>query len=182
MTLFEAQDDVPVHQGLPSPGMGTTDVNKRNSLNQSTALEDLLELRQSAVHGIGAFARRGLQSGAALGRYGGRHHQRGDPVPSLRTDAVTYLFGLSNGTVIDGSDGGNALGFLNHSCCPNCAAMETLDEDGELWIEIATRQRIRAGEELFIDYALDIGNGDPAAYPCRCGAPGCRSTLALRPE
>jgi SET domain-containing protein len=35
---------------------------------------------------------------------------------------VTYLFALSDGATIDGSDGGNATRYINHSCRPNCVA------------------------------------------------------------
>lgn len=70
--------------------------------------------------------------------------------------AITYLFGLSDGTVIDGSRGGNALRHLNHNCAPNCEAVETEASDGTLHLEIVTLREIAQDEELFIDYALDI--------------------------
>ena len=41
-----------------------------------------------------------------------------------RHDGITYLFNLSDGTTIDGGDGGNATRFLNHACKPNCEAVE----------------------------------------------------------
>ncbi len=85
---------------------------------------------------------------------------------------------LSDGTVIDGNVGGNATRHINHSCAPNCQAEEEEGDDGQLVIVIPTRRRIRAGDELFIDYRLDVGGDDPAAYQCRCGAPRCRGTLA----
>ena len=80
----------------------------------------------------------------------------------------TYLFALSDGRCIDGASQGNEARFANHSCEPNCTAVEETDDDDELGIVIRTRRRIRAGEELFIDYRLDVGINDPAAYRCRC--------------
>ena len=139
------------------------------------ACEDL-ELRPSAVHGLGAFARRGVPPGHTIGLYEGRRFRPGDG-PVERPD-LTYVFGLSDGTLIDGADGGNATRHINHSCEPNCQASEITDEDGVLHIEIRTRRRIRAGEELFIDYRLDVGDADPQAYRCHCGAARCRGTLA----
>ena len=36
----------------------------------------------------------------------------------------TFVFGLSDGRVIDGSRGGNSTRFLNHDCSPNYEAIE----------------------------------------------------------
>jgi SET domain len=72
-------------------------------------------------------------------------------------DRLTYLFALSDGTLIDGAQGGNATRHLNHACEPNCEAVEDHDEDGRLTVRIETTKSIRANDELFLDYALDIG-------------------------
>jgi SET domain-containing protein len=50
--------------------------------------------------------------------------------------------------------------------------------DGQLRVVIRALRDIRAGEELFLDYALDVGDDDPSLYPCRCGTPSCRGTMA----
>ena len=139
---------------------------------------DEIELKPSAVHGLGAIAARGLPPGHRLGSYEGRRYLPGDDHPPF-DDGLTYMFGLSDGTLIDGADGGNATRHINHSCEPNCQASEVTDEDGVLHIEIRTRRRIRAGEELFIDYRLDVGDADPTGFACHCGAPNCRGTLAV---
>jgi SET domain-containing protein len=60
---------------------------------------------------------------------------------------------------------------------PNVESIEDRDEAGRLVITIRALRRIRAGEELFLDYALDVGGEDPAEYPCRCGSTRCRGTL-----
>lgn len=139
--------------------------------------DDAIEVRPSTVHGHGAFATRTVPRGGAIGTYGGRRYTPEQTGGRDWNDALTYVFGLSDGSFIDGSEGGNATRHLNHSCAPNCVAVEV--EDGGLpQIVIEARRRIRPGEELFIDYALDIGDGDPADFPCRCGAPRCRGTMA----
>jgi SET domain-containing protein len=140
---------------------------------------DELELRESAVHGLGTFAARGMPPGHCVGHYEGRRYAPWTQRALAGEPGLTYMFGLSDGTLIDGAQGGNATRHINHSCEPNCRASEQIDEDGGLHIVILTRRRIRAGEELFIDYRLDVGDDDPARYPCRCGAPRCRGTLAL---
>ncbi|MCC9596717.1 MULTISPECIES: SET domain-containing protein [unclassified Rubrivivax] len=139
------------------------------------------EVRDSHVHGLGAFATRDLRRGERLGLYAGR---RWSPAEIERLDwdnALTYFFGLSDGSMIDGREGGNGTRHFNHSCAPNCAAYEVEDEDGRLQIAIEARRAIRAGEELFIDYSLDIGDEDPAGFACHCGAPRCRGTMAAPP-
>jgi hypothetical protein len=88
----------------------------------------------------------------------------------------TFLFGLSDGRVIDGSRGGNSARWLNHACAPNC---ETIEDSGRIFIH--TLRAIDAGEELFIEYLL--ATDDPldddvrAQYVCRCSASDCRRSM-----
>jgi len=142
--------------------------------------EETIEVRHSTVHGQGAFATRPLPRGRPIGTYGGRRYAPGEVGGRDWNNGLTYVFGLSDGSIIDGSDGGNATRHLNHSCAPNCVAFEIENDDGGAEVVIEARRRIRAGEELFIDYALDIGEDDPQEYPCRCGAPKCRGTMASK--
>lgn len=139
-----------------------------------------IEVRESRVHGLGAFATKPLQRGAEIGEYLGRRYAPGEQAGHEWDNTVTYVFGLSDGSIIDGREGGNATRHLNHSCAPNCRAWEVEDEGGNggLRVVIEAKRRIRAGDELFIDYALDIGDDDPADFPCHCGAPKCRGTMA----
>lgn len=138
----------------------------------------VVEVRNSPVHGLGAFATRGLQRGHAIGVYVGRLYRAGEVATHEWDNGLTYVFGLSDGSFIDGGEGGNETRHLNHSCSPNCQAYEVLQPGGEVQVVIEARRRIRSGEELFIDYALDIGDDDPADYPCSCGAAACRGTMA----
>jgi SET domain-containing protein len=91
-------------------------------------------------------------------------------------DSHTFVFGLSDGRVIDGSRGGNSARFLNHACVPNCEAIETGDR-----VFIHALVPIAAGDELFIDYALSIEGAVTddirLQYTCHCGASGCRGTM-----
>jgi len=151
-----------------------------NPQNTPAAMGELptIEVRRSDVHGLGAFARQGLQRGCELGAYTGRRYSAGEMAERDWDNELTYVFGLSDGSLIDGSEGGNATRHINHSCQPNCQASEVTDDDGLLCVVIESRRRIRPGEELFIDYALDIGADDPADFPCRCGTRACRGTMA----
>ncbi|MFM0154923.1 SET domain-containing protein-lysine N-methyltransferase [Paraburkholderia sediminicola] len=138
-----------------------------------------VSVRRSRVHGRGVFALRPLCAGERLFEYTGtvmswkravsRHRQYGE-------EGHTFLFGLSDGRVIDGSLGGNSARWLNHACEANCEAVET---DGRVYIEAITD--IEAGAELFIAYGLategTVSEEMRAAYACRCGAPRCTGTM-----
>jgi SET domain-containing protein len=136
-----------------------------------------IEVRASGLHGHGAFAAAALARGAVLGHYAGRRHPADEVHERDWDHATTHVFGLSDGSVIDGAEGGNATRFLNHSCTPNCIAFEIEDGAGQAQIQIETRRRIKAGTELTLDYGLAAESGAPADYPCRCGTPRCRGTL-----
>ena len=154
----------------------------QSSKNIASALAHV-EVRHSSVHGHGVFAARELPPGALVGVYAGRRYAAHEACAMAWDDGLTYLFGLSDGTLIDGAQGGNATRHLNHACEPNCEAVEEYADDGQLTVRIETIKAIRAGEELFLDYALDIDAGDdPADYPCRCGLQRCRRTLVAPVE
>jgi SET domain-containing protein len=142
------------------------------------ALAQPIEVRRSDVHGLGVFAACDLKAGTVIGAYAGRRLSPEDVERMQWDEELTYLFGLSDGSVIDGSVGGNATRHLNHACEPNCEAVEFYDDDGQLAVRIETIRTVRAGEELFLDYSLVIDDSeDPRDYPCRCGTRGCRGTL-----
>jgi SET domain-containing protein len=111
-----------------------------------------LEVRHSSVHGYGVFAARELPSGTLVGVYAGRRYTAHEARAMAWDDGLTYLFGLSDGTLIDGAQGGNATRHLNHACEPNCEAVEDFADDGQLTVRIETINAVRAGEELFLDY------------------------------
>lgn len=136
-------------------------------------------VRRSSVHGKGVFALRSLAAGERVLEYKGEITAWRDAVRRHRREGVaghTFLFGLSDGRVIDGSRGGNSARWLNHACAPNC---ETIEDAGRIFIH--TLRPIDAGEELFIEYLLAID--DPldedvrAQYACRCSASECRQSM-----
>jgi hypothetical protein len=132
-------------------------------------------VRRSAVHGSGLFAVRDIAAGQQLGVYEGRRY--GSVAEREWDPRRVYVFGLSDGTFIDGSEGGNELRRINHSCEPNCAAYEVEQADGTLAIVIETLRCVQRGEELLLDYALDVDPADAGDFACRCGAATCRGTM-----
>ena len=88
----------------------------------------------------------------------------------------TMLFAVDDKTVIDATHRGGSARFINHSCAPNCEAIE---EDARIFID--TIRRIPAGSELTYDYNLVLEERHTPtvkrAHACFCGVRGCRGTL-----
>ena len=137
-----------------------------------------ISVRRSNIHGRGVFATAAIRKGTRIIEYKGRRmsERAADEQYGDDEGPHTFLFLLDNAIVIDANRGGNSARWINHSCRPNCEAIE---EDGRMYIE-ATRN-IRAGEELTYDYNLVVGERHTPAlkrqYACGCGARNCRGTM-----
>lgn len=144
-------------------------------------------VRSSAVHGNGVFARRLIPAGEPIIEYRGERIEWSEALirAELKGGPVnhTFFFTLADGRMIDGGSDGNEARFINHSCEPNCEAME--HQDGSVFIY--SLMDIRRGEELVYNYALIYEARHTAAvrraFVCHCGAPGCTGTmLAPKPR
>lgn len=142
-------------------------------------------LRKSPIAGYGAFATRRIRKGQRIIEYVGEiitqaESDRRYP-DNGRDNHHTFLFEIDDVRVIDASYGGNAARFINHSCDPNC---EAIDEEGRIFI--FARRNIQPGTELAYDYSYAPEKGDTAAiaaqYPCYCGARRCRGTIMELPR
>jgi SET domain-containing protein len=143
-------------------------------------------IRKSRIAGKGAFATRRIRKGQRIIEYIGERISEAesdrrypDEHKPGKKPHHTFLFAVDDDTVIDATYGGNASRFINHSCDPNC---EAIDEDGRIFI--FARRNIQPGEELAYDYqyARDSADGplDEAMYPCSCGSARCRGTILER--
>jgi SET domain-containing protein len=135
-----------------------------------------IEVRESGVHGRGLYATKPIPKGALIIEYTGKR-VLWENVPDDLADSHTFLFGLDNGTdVIDPTTGGNEARWINHSCDPNCEAIE---ENGRIFI-YALRD-LQPGEELFYDYALQVDEPITREVAeesrCFCGSARCRGTM-----
>jgi SET domain-containing protein len=138
----------------------------------------MIRTGRSGVHGEGAFAVRDLAEGERIGVYEGRRYSAGEVAQRDWDHDLTYVFGLTDGSVIDASSGGNATRHLNHSCAPNCIAYEEIGPGGLTFIVFYALRAIRAGAELFLDYRLEVEDAHaPGAFACACGAASCRGTV-----
>jgi hypothetical protein len=144
----------------------------------------MIKTQHSPVHGTGVFAATHIAQGQRLGTYEGRRYTARQATRRDWDPALTYVFGLSDGSMIDGSDGGNETRHLNHSCEPNCEAHEEVGPRGRLSIVFYALGEVRAGDELFIDYGLLVDEPTtPAEYQCGCRSLRCRGTmLASAPD
>jgi uncharacterized protein len=141
------------------------------------------EVRRSKIQGRGVFATRTIRSGTRLIEYRGEliEEDEADRRYPWQDDEPhhTFLFRLDDGGVIDAGPSRSAAKYINHSCDPNCEAVEV---DGHIFID-AIRD-IRRGEELAYDYNFVLDEPHNAAnrklYPCYCGSATCRGTILAR--
>lgn len=137
----------------------------------------MIEVRNSPIHGRGVFATAAIRKGRRIIEYTGRRVPWKE-VPDVIDETHTFLFGINDGAdVIDPEIDGNDARWINHSCNPNCEAIE--EEDGRVFIYAL--RGIKPGEELFYDYQLEveepITDEVKQESRCDCGSPKCRGTL-----
>jgi uncharacterized protein len=145
----------------------------------------LLEVRASALHGLGAFALRRIRKGTRIIEYLGERvsHAEADRRYESKDehDSHTFLFIVDGRTVIDAGVDGNDARFLNHGCEPNC---ESVIQERRVFIKAL--RTIEPGEELTYDYQIQREPDDPPdvdeIFACRCGASGCRGSMLWPPR
>ena len=163
---------------------GSAKVAPKRSAARKAAPEKLYVVRWSKIHGRGVFAAADIPKGARIVEYKGKRisyklacklYPDVDGKPTH-----TFLFEIDDDTVIDAAQGGNAARWINHSCEPNC---EAVDDDGRIYIEAI--RKIKAGEELGYNYGITLDEkhtkAEKARWPCYCGKKTCRGTL-LQPK
>lgn len=137
-------------------------------------------VRKSTIHGRGVFALAPIAKGSRLIEYTGERisHEKADEryAEEQENSPHTMLFAVDDATVIDATRRGSSARWFNHSCAPNC---EAIDEEGRIFIE--TTRSVGAGDELTYDYNLILDEPHtPAvkrAHPCHCGKRQCRGTI-----
>jgi SET domain-containing protein len=133
-----------------------------------------IEVRESGVHGRGVYARQLIARGTRIIEYTGERVSW-EAAPDDE-NPHTFNFGLDNGYVINPEVGGNDARWINHSCDPNCEAVE---EDDRIFIYAI--RNIQPGEELLYDYHMEldepITESTKKKFGCQCGASNCRGTM-----
>ncbi len=138
------------------------------------------ELRTSEIQGTGAFAIRTIRKGTRIIEYLGQRISWRTADKRYDDDNMsrhhTFLFTVDDKTVIDAAVNGNDARFINHSCEPNC---EAINDRKRIFIEAI--KTIPAGTELVYDYQYERTDDhtaeDEKFYRCRCDSPKCRGTI-----
>lgn len=135
-------------------------------------------VRNSGIHGKGVFALTRIFAQTRLIEYTGQRLTEAQVDKRYANDdnPHTFLFALDDGIVIDATIGGNSARWINHSCAPNC---EAVDDGDRIYIE--TLRAIRPGEELSYNYGIELEERHTPelkrVYQCRCGARRCKGTI-----
>lgn len=139
-----------------------------------------LSVRRSGIHGRGVYARAPIPADTRIVEYRGERITNAEAERRYPDDFSgahhTFLFAVDDEMMIDAAFGGNLARWINHSCDPNCEAVE---EDGRMYID--SIRDIEPGEELAYDYNYILPERHTAKmkarFPCHCGAASCRGTI-----
>jgi len=126
-----------------------------------------IEVRASAVQGLGIFATRQFHAGERIARI--KVVREITPEAPIRGDLGERSDHCSH------PDGKTVLvafpeRHVNHSCDPN--AFEKFEREISY---LVARRPIAKGDEVTIDYNINVTNG--TAWPCGCGAKRCRGEV-----
>jgi len=135
---------------------------------------------RSGIQGRGAFATTRIRKGTRIIEYTGELISPEEEARRYDNNGTnrhhTFLFAIDENVTIDATRRGGVAKYINHSCDPNC---EAVNDDDHIFIEAI--KNIQPGVELTYDYGFEH-DGESIAklrelYPCRCGADNCRGTI-----
>jgi len=109
--------------------------------------------------GLGLFALAPIKKGATIIEYIGERVSTS--VGDERDNR--YMFNINTKWDIDGSPRYNTARYANHSCRPNC---EAINRRGRIFI--VAKRAIKEGEELTYHYGKDHFTGFIKSLGCRC--------------
>jgi hypothetical protein len=123
-----------------------------------------LRVVRSSVEGYGVVATRTFRRGSVVADVEGVLWREGE----RRDDRHSLV--LEEGIFFDMVD---QTRWVNHSCAPNIVVEAGVTARGNGWAQLQALRTLRAGDELFYDYAFPL----ELAEPCRCGARSCRGFI-----
>lgn len=138
---------------------------KKSAGSSRAETHELIEFRDSGIHGMGGFARRKIRKGTPLIEYVGEKISKAEAAKRIAAENP-FIFSLDDDFDVDGDVAWNPARFLNHSCEPNA---ESEIYGDQIWI-LAIRD-IQPGEEITFNYCYDLESYEE--NPCRCGSPKC---------
>jgi hypothetical protein len=133
------------------------------------------EVRLSSIHSQGVFARTDIPTGTQIIEYTGEKISKAESErranerlarARVTGEAAVYIFNLNKKQDLDGGLESNIARLLNHSCDPNCEAIQSR---GRIWM--TAKRDIKMGEELTFNYGFDLENWEE--HVCLCGTERC---------
>jgi len=131
-----------------------------------------LVIRRSRIERFGVFTEEMIPLGKRVIQYTGERiskrevMRRAARMLSAGKEARVYTVHLNRRWWVDPAVGGSGAEFINHACDPNLTVRRIRGQ-----VFLYSFRKIRAGEELTIDY------GFRCSCPCRCGSSKCRGTM-----
>lgn len=128
-----------------------------------------LSVLKSPIDGVGCFANIRFLKNSPIAEYGGERISRSEATWRMRGAEGKRISELDADCYIDGSLGGNATQYINHSCDPNA---DVLIIDG--FMIVFALQEILPGEEITVDY---LNSFEEDQSICQCRTPSCRQRI-----
>lgn len=152
-------------------------------MNKKPTTSEWIVVKKSNIHNKGVFASKNIPKGTFIIEYVGEKISKKESerryAKSLKmhennsSEGSVYIFELDKKWDIDGHVPWNTAQWINHSCEPNCEAVDWPSNSGEYkvgtWIK--SLRDIKKGEELFYNYGYDME--DYEEHPCNCGSKKC---------
>ena len=136
---------------------------------------EFVEVRGSEIHGRGVYAVKTIPKEEYVIEYVGNRINKKESEKRAWDQfekaektgaAAVYIFNLTKKWDLDGNVEWNPARLINHSCEPNCEALQDKKR-----IYIQALRDIETDEEITFDYGFDAENYKD--HPCRCGSPNC---------
>lgn len=109
--------------------------------------------------GLGLFAVTAIKKGETIIEYVGKRVSAKENLGENNR----YIFNVNSRIDIDGSPRWNTARYVNHSCRPNC---EAINRKGKIFI--VAKKSIKPGEELTYNYGKEYFDAYIKPYGCRC--------------
>lgn len=127
-------------------------------MKEKVSTSPYIHVRRSSA-GLGLFAVTSIKKGTTIIEYIGERISTSEG--DLRDNR--YMFNVNTRWDIDGSPRYNTARYANHSCRPNC---EALNRRGRVFI--VAKRNIKVGEEITYHYGKDHFEGFIQKIGCRC--------------
>jgi SET domain-containing protein len=138
------------------------------SIVYSSPVYDQLTVGQSQITGRGLFAGCAIPARTKIGEFEGEIISIREARRRAKGRKVVAIVELES-LAIDASATRRGFRYINHSCAPNTFTRLT-DRRAEFY----ALRKIRAGEELTVDYGDSHHDGK---LPCQCGAARCNGWI-----